>query len=68
MFIFFYTGIGVGVLFSGLYGLARLNLKLEAPILWLIPVLLGLALFLYFIAQAGQKFFSAANVLNSSFF
>lgn len=56
MFIFFYTGIGLGTMFSGLYGLARVSLNLEAPILWLIPVLLGLALFLYLIAQAGQKF------------
>ena len=56
MFIFFYTGIGVAILFSGLYGLARVSLKLEASILWLIPALLGLALFLYLLAQAGQKF------------
>jgi hypothetical protein len=55
-FIFLYTGIGVGVLFSGLYGLARISLNLQAPILWLLPVLLGFALFLYLLAQAGQKF------------
>lgn len=56
MFIFFYMGIGVSVLFSGLYGLARISLNLEAPILWVIPFLLGLALLLYLLAQAGQKF------------
>jgi hypothetical protein len=55
-FVFLYTGIGVGVLFAGLYGLARISLHLQAPILWLIPLLLGFALFLYLLAQAGQKF------------
>ena len=55
MFVFFYTGIGVCILFGGLYGLSRLSLNLEAPILWAIPVLVGLALLLYIIAQIGQK-------------
>ncbi len=55
MFVFFYTGIGVCILFGGLYGLSRLNLNLDAPILWAIPALLGLALLLYIIAQVGQK-------------
>ncbi len=55
MYIFFYTGIGVGILFSGLYGLAKISLNLTAPILWLVPILLGLALILYLAAQAGQK-------------
>ncbi len=55
LFIFLYTGIGVCVLFAGLYGLSRLSLNLEAPILWLVPVLLGFALLLYIIAQIGQK-------------
>jgi hypothetical protein len=54
-FIFLYTGIGVCVLFAGLYGLAKLSLKMEAPVLWLIPVLLGFALLLYILAQTGQK-------------
>ena len=55
MFIFLYTGIGVCILFGGLYGLSRLSLNLEAPILWAVPALLGLALLLYIIAQVGQK-------------
>ena len=54
-FIFLYTGIGVCILFAGLYGLARISLNLQAPILWLLPVLAGLALLLYIFAQAGQK-------------
>jgi len=55
MFIFLYTGIGVCILFAGLYGLSRLSLNLEAPILWSVPALFGLALLLYLIAQFGQK-------------
>jgi len=55
LFMFLYTGIGVGILFAGLYGLARQSLNLEAPILWLVPILFGLALFLYLLAQLGQK-------------
>ncbi len=55
MFVFLYIGIGVGVLFSALFGLAKMNLNLTAPILWLVPALLGLALLLYLSAQAGQK-------------
>jgi hypothetical protein len=55
MFVFFYTGIGVCILFGGLYGLSRLSLNLEAPILWGVPALLALALLLYIIAQIGQK-------------
>lgn len=55
MFIFFYTGIGVCILFGGLYGLARLSLNLEAPVLWAVPALLLLALLLYIVAQIGQK-------------
>ncbi|MFN8256865.1 MAG: hypothetical protein U0W24_14315 [Bacteroidales bacterium] len=56
MFIFLYIGIGVAVLFALLYGLARLNLNLDASVLWLIPALLAFALILYIFAQAGQKF------------
>jgi hypothetical protein len=56
MFIFLYIGIGVALLFVLLYGLARLNLNLEAQVLWVIPALLAFALVLYILAQAGQKF------------
>lgn len=55
MFVFMYTGIGVCILFAGLYGLSRVSLNLEAPILWSVPALILLALFLYIIAQIGQK-------------
>lgn len=55
MFVFFYTGIGVCILFAGLYGLSRVSLNLEAPILWAIPILMALALLIYIIAQIGQK-------------
>ena len=56
MFMFFYIGIGVAMLFILLYGLARINLNLDAPVLWVLPGLLGFALLLYILAQAGQKF------------
>ena len=55
MFVFLYTGIAVCILFAGLYGLSRLSLNLDAPILWSVPMLLGIAILLYMIAQIGQK-------------
>lgn len=55
MFVFLYTGVAVSILFIGLYGLSRLGLNMDAPILWLVPVLVSLAAMLYIIAQIGQK-------------
>ncbi|RKQ50816.1 hypothetical protein BXY85_1835 [Roseivirga pacifica] len=50
-----YAAIGVLILFVGVYGLSQILLDKTAPILWAIPVLAGLALVLYLVAQAGQK-------------
>ncbi|WP_268122945.1 hypothetical protein [Roseivirga pacifica] len=50
-----YAAIGVLILFVGVYGLSQILLDKTAPILWVIPVLAGLALVLYLVAQAGQK-------------
>lgn len=55
VFFFGYVTIGVAIFFIAMWGLTRYSLGLSSWILWLIPVLLGLAGGLYIIAQLGQK-------------
>ena len=55
MFIFAYAVLGVGAMFVGIIGFARLNLNMPAPILWLLLVIAILALLVYLTAQVGQK-------------
>ncbi len=55
IFFFGYAALGILSLFAGIIGFSRLSLGLEAQILWLLPVFGGIALALYFGAQAGQK-------------
>lgn len=55
MFMFAYIGIGTLALFVAIIGFSRVNLGLDAPILWALPILGGLALALYIVAQMGQK-------------
>jgi hypothetical protein len=55
MFVFFYTVIGVAILFIGIFGLSYWQLGKSANILWLVPVLVLLFLSLYLVAFFGQK-------------
>ena len=55
MFTFGYSAIGILALFAAIIGFSNLSLGLEAPVLWVLPVLGGIALILYFVAQTGQK-------------
>ena len=55
VFFMSYAALGVLALFVGVIGLSRIMLDKPAPILWSIPVMAGLALILYLVAQAGQK-------------
>ncbi len=55
MFTFGYSALGLIALFISIIGFSNVSLGLEAPQLWALPVLAGVALILYFIAQTGQK-------------
>lgn len=55
IFFMSYAALGVLGLFTGVYGFSQWILDKPAPILWFIPVLAGIALVLYFVAQTGQK-------------
>ena len=55
MFTFGYSALGLIALFIAIIGSSKVSLGLEAPILWVLPVLAGLAVILYFVAQTGQK-------------
>jgi len=55
MFVFFYSIIGLGVLFIAVMGLSYLMLGKPAAILWWVPVLLLIFLSLYLVAHFGQK-------------
>jgi len=55
MFTFGYSALGLIALFIAIIGSSKASLGLDAPILWVLPVLAGLAVILYFVAQTGQK-------------
>ena len=55
MFIFFYSVIGVAILFIGVLGFSYLSLGKDASILWSIPMLTIVFLSLYLVAHFGQK-------------
>ena len=55
MFIFFYSLIGVAILFIGVMGLSYLSLGKSSTILWYIPVLALVFLSLWLVAHFGQK-------------
>ncbi len=50
-----YGAIGTLALFIGIIGTSQLMLDLPGHILWVLPVLAGIALFLYVASQTGQK-------------
>ena len=55
MFTFGYSAIALIALFIAIIGFSKRSLGMEAPILYALPVLGGLAIVMYFIAQTGQK-------------
>lgn len=55
MFAFGYSFLGFVSLFVCIVGFSRMNLGLEAPVLWLLPFLAAGFVALYFVAQMGQK-------------
>ncbi len=55
MFMFSYTAIGSIAFFIAIIGFSNYSLGVDAKILWFLPLLIGLALGLYIVAQIGQK-------------
>lgn len=55
LFVLLYLAIGILALFVSILGFTRINLGLEARILWLLPVLAAMALGMYLVSQIGQK-------------
>ncbi len=55
VFFMSYAAIGVFILFIAVYGLSKFMLNEPAHVLWGIPILGGIALILYLVAQGGQK-------------
>jgi len=55
MFMFGYAALGSITFFVGIIGFSNYSLGADSRILWLLPLLIGLALVLYIIAQLGQK-------------
>ena len=55
MFVFFYTIIGLAILFILVFGYSYLSLGKSGAILWLVPVLMVIFLSLYLVAYFGQK-------------
>ena len=55
LFFFGYVAIGLGTLFIGMWGLVRWSLGIDSMVLWIVPGLWLIGLFLYFASQGGQK-------------
>ena len=55
LFALSYLAIGILFLFISIIGFSRLSLDLNAPILWVLPVLAAVAILLYISSQLGQK-------------
>jgi hypothetical protein len=55
LFALSYLASGILFLFISIIGFSRLSLGLSAPILWALPVLAGISIFLYISSQLGQK-------------
>lgn len=56
IFFMSYAALGVLSMFAAVFGFSQVILEKPAPILWALPVIGAIALGLYLIAQAGQKF------------
>ena len=59
LFIFGYGSISFMALFACIIGFSRWSLGMDAPILWIFPILGAVALGLYITGQLGQKFGAA---------
>ncbi|AFK01816.1 hypothetical protein Emtol_0663 [Emticicia oligotrophica DSM 17448] len=55
IFLMGYVFFGLGIFFLTMIGLVRMSLKLDASILWLVPVFVIGAIVEWFMAQTGQK-------------
>ena len=55
LFLLLYLAIAILILFISILGLTRINLGMEAKILWILPVLGVMALGMYLVSQIGQK-------------
>lgn len=55
IFLMGYVLLGLAIFFITMIGLVRLNLKLDASILWIVPFLIGGIAILWLMAQTGQK-------------
>ncbi len=55
LFVTLYVVVGVIMSIVLIFGLSRWQLGLSAKILWLVPVLMCMAFFLYLVSQVGQK-------------
>ncbi len=55
MFVFMYSIIGVICLFVAITGFSQVSLGIPAPVLWVLPIGAGLAIFLYISAKTGER-------------
>jgi len=55
LFAFFYVLVGVITFFGGSYGLVQVSLGKPSPMVWVLPIGVGLILVLWLIAKAGQR-------------
>lgn len=68
LFTLSYLAIGVLTIFIGITGYAQKALGEPAPLLWAIPILLGIALIMYISSQMGQKLAAAQMYAMHYFF
>jgi hypothetical protein len=55
MFTIAYGAMATLSMFISIIGFSQLSLGMEAPVLWVLPVLGSIALLLYILSQTGQK-------------
>ena len=55
LFVLLYLAISILILFVAILGLTRINLGMEAHILWILPILVATAAGMYLVSQIGQK-------------
>ncbi|MFN8355578.1 MAG: hypothetical protein U0Y10_14065 [Spirosomataceae bacterium] len=67
-FVFGYAVSGLGIFFLSMYGLSRYYLGLDTQVLWVIPILAGIIVALWFMAQFGQKVGAEQTYLIHHFF
>ncbi|OEK07016.1 hypothetical protein [Roseivirga misakiensis] len=55
IFFMSYAALGLLTLFVGIYGMSLTMLGKPSQILWAIPIMIGIAVLLYFVSRAGRK-------------